>query len=341
MSRKRTLSELDEPCTSAELYGAITAISPIKKGRNSDFFDATLADTTSKVRLVGFTPQQQIQLKNLHVAKSPVKITNCQVKPSRQGQGYDVLLKAQTHISKSPMQLDVDSIMSKVVTLDAIDTLPQYDKVSVNVKVLKLHEPEEVGADKKTKRDVVIADQTASTKVVLWEDQIDVLEEGQCYNLQHFYVKEFKAKKYLSMPKHGYVISSIDKIESTKTCTTEDEHTTIENATVIGVPQLDYYKSCLHCKARVEPMTPPLGKCTKYDCQMTQLYDLCRDQVSAKVFLRYDQDEQIILSAFGNMVNELANTKNTVTMADLFHNKPIPLVEFLTQQRIVTRVSQE
>ena len=34
---------------------------------------------------------------------------------------------------------------------------------------------------------------------------------------------------------------------------------------------VDIYKSCLLCKARIEPTTPPLGKCSKADCAMIQL----------------------------------------------------------------------
>ena len=82
-SRKRDISqleEIDEPCTSINVHGAVTIISPIKKGRKALFFDATLADTTSKVRLVGFTPQQQILLNDLHKTGSPVELTNCEVK---------------------------------------------------------------------------------------------------------------------------------------------------------------------------------------------------------------------------------------------------------------------
>ena len=83
MSRKRditSLSDLDAPCDSADVHGAITSISPIKRGRKSEFFDATIADTTSKIRVVGFTPQQQLRLKTLHTSKSPVTFSNCQIR---------------------------------------------------------------------------------------------------------------------------------------------------------------------------------------------------------------------------------------------------------------------
>ena len=129
MARKRDISQLkdlDEPCTNATIHGAVTSISPIKKGRKALFFDATLADTTSKVRLVGFSPQQQILLSDLHKANSPVELTNCEVKHSR---GYDIMLKTNTQIAKSPKKIDMGTIMastaeSKAVTLDALPVNP-------------------------------------------------------------------------------------------------------------------------------------------------------------------------------------------------------------------------
>lgn len=167
-----------------------------------------MADTTSKVRVVGFTPQQQILLNDLHKTGSPVELTNCEVKHSRQGQGYDIMLKSNTQIRKSPKKIDMDTIMaltpeSKIITLDALPTLPQYEKVSVNVKVLQLFKREQVGQDKKVKREASVADHTAATRVVLWEQHVDALQEGKCYNLKNFHVKELK---HLSMPKSNFEI---------------------------------------------------------------------------------------------------------------------------------------
>ena len=74
------------------VHGVITTISPVKKGRKS-FVYATLVDTTSKVRLVGFSPQQQLILSDLHKTSSAVELDNCEIKHSRQGQGYGIMLK--------------------------------------------------------------------------------------------------------------------------------------------------------------------------------------------------------------------------------------------------------
>ena len=37
-----------------KIHGSITSLSPIKKGRNSVFFDGTPADGASKIRVVDF-----------------------------------------------------------------------------------------------------------------------------------------------------------------------------------------------------------------------------------------------------------------------------------------------
>ena len=40
------------------------------------------------------------------------------------------------------------TVDSTPITLNALSSLPQYEKVSVNVKVLQLHKPQQVGQEK-------------------------------------------------------------------------------------------------------------------------------------------------------------------------------------------------
>ena len=80
-----------------------------------------------------------------------------------------------------------------------LQTLPQYEKVSVHVKVLSLLKAEQVGQENKIKRDVILADHTATAKVVLWEEHMDSLQEGiiGTFSCQRFQIKEtsFNSKK--------------------------------------------------------------------------------------------------------------------------------------------------
>ena len=94
MARKRTyqeinqIDEVEEPMANTKIHGAITSLSPIKKGRNSVFFDGTLADGTSKI---SFDGTQQRKLQDYHDKKVPVELVNCEVKTSGYGEGYDVV----------------------------------------------------------------------------------------------------------------------------------------------------------------------------------------------------------------------------------------------------------
>ena len=80
--------------------------------------------------------------------------------------------------------------------------------------------------------------------------------------------------KHLSMPKAELQIYTIDDLTNIvdEIPTDNDEHTTIHHITIVGVSELDHYQSCLLCHARVEPQTPPDGKCTRSDCLMLQVF---------------------------------------------------------------------
>ena len=100
-------------------------------------------------------------------------------------------------------------------------------------------------------------------------------------------------------------------------------------------------------ESAVEPLTPPLGKCTREDCMMMQLFDLCQDQLSARVLLRHINDKRqhnhVTCSAFGDMVYQLANLPNNhpVTAADLLKCQQIHEIQFLTDKKIITFVLRQ
>ena len=79
----------------------------------------------------------------------------------------------------------------------------------------------------------------------------------------------------LSLAKDG---SKIELVPDNPTVTVDENMTP---AILLGaVLQLD---SCLHCKAPVEPSSPPLGRCSKQDCAVLQSYNICSEHISAKI----------------------------------------------------------
>ena len=51
---------------------------------------------------MGFDAKQQRKLNNYHQKNIPVEVINCEVKSSKYGEGYEMMLKGGTHIKESP-----------------------------------------------------------------------------------------------------------------------------------------------------------------------------------------------------------------------------------------------
>ena len=159
MAKKRLCEEIsdqDHPTASTKVHGAITSLSPIKKGRKSVLFDGTLADETSKIRVVDFDAHQQRKLQDYHQKNEPVELVNCEVKSSRSGDGYELMLKSGTGIKESPKKINVPALMEEMVaavpksiTLDGISRMEVFQKVTVNVKVLEVKETVPVAGKRK------------------------------------------------------------------------------------------------------------------------------------------------------------------------------------------------
>ena len=356
-SKKRKFSEIEQiddvngPLPNSSIQGAITSLSPVKPGRKSSYFDGMLADDTSKIRFVGFEPLQQKKLVNFLERNVPVQIDNCEIKTARQGEGYEVMLKSSSIIKESPKKLVVSTLRQTTteevmtISLEEISTLDDYQKVNVSIKVISVNAPDTISD--LSHQDVFVADQTGSVRVCLWNNYINSLKQGESYNLTSFSVREFRSKKYLNMPRSGAEIAAINDLGSISEAPPEEEQkTTIENVQVVGVPTLDMYKACLQCKARVEPLTPPFGKCSKRDCDMIQRYDLCTDQATARLLLMYTsgdrQQRYITCHVFGQLINKLASLslENEISSKALLSLPQLKSVTFVKDKLIMTAFDQ-
>ena len=328
MAKKRTYREIDHiddvdgPATNTTIHGAITALSPVKKGRNSIFFDGTLADDTSTIRLVGFAAAQQKKLEEYQQKKVAVELHNCEVKQSRHGEGYELMLKSRSSIRESPKKIDVSTLMvddeksKNEITLEQLPEITLFQKVTVMVKIIKVNNT--VHLAEKVKQDIIIADKTATARVTLWENNVGAFEEGRSYLLKGFVVRVYQSTKYLSMGGDATKIIPVEDIGvvAAASDTDDEEEVTLHNVVIIGVPQLDKHKACLQCKARVEPLTPPLGRCSKSECKMLQRFDVCIEHTTAKLLVMHEMDGQkkmIQVHAFGEHLGQIVGGEDAVT----------------------------
>ena len=188
--------------------------------------------------------------------------------------------------------------------------MAEFSKVTVVVKVLSKGEPVKL-EDGKTKQEVVVADSSGVMIVTLWEEKLDVLVVSKSYKLTQFRIREFNMTKSLSLCRQGSDIEQIPDIGPVQENTEDLKAQTpdyIFKADIIAVKQLETFSACINCKGRVEPLTPPGGRCSRKDCGMFQRIDKCSTQVSAQLFIEHGVTDKksIYLWAFGPTLCKLA-----------------------------------
>ena len=175
-------------------------------------------------------------------------------------------------------------------------------------------------------QDVIIADKSSTARVALWEDNIGLMQQGSSYTLKNFVVRVFQSIKYLTMGGEGAELILIKDIGTValQHSTNPDSEVVLHDVTIVGVLHLDTLRACLNCKGRVEPQTPPLGKCSRPDCQMMQRYDLCAEVTTAKLMLVYESDgkhKYIQVTAHGEQLQQIVGKADNLT-ADLLLKSP-------------------
>lgn len=290
-SSKRTIDDIDDYCDlkeqeSANVHGLLCTLSPVKKGRKASYFDGCVSDGTSQMRVVGFRADQRKKLLDLSEKGESVLFKDCQIKLSRQGHEMEVLLKNSTKISASEKSFDITESEDKPIALVEAHNLPEYSRVTVLVKVVSKRKAVKLDSGL-TKQEVVVADASAVMSVTLWEDRVDSLEVARCYKLNQFVIRKYNMKKSLSLSKQGSTIEFFEDIGEVVTNEESEVIDTIYDAEIVGVKELGSFHACGVCKARVEPLTPPGGCCSRSECAMYQRMDRCNTQVSSLLHIQH------------------------------------------------------
>ena len=223
VSRKRPYVHVDEEqapistLTSADpvkkVEGIIVNISPMKKGKfGSTFCDGHITNGNASMRFVGFDSKVRRRLLD---TKGCVTISNCEIKQGRrEGDGLEVHIRNSTDIAKSCTVFDVAEPETKdaITPITAIEHFNhEYERVTVEAKVIQLHEPQEVSGEMR-KQDLLIADSSGSIQLTIWQEMIGTVSKDQSYRFTNMMVRIFKGNKYISTSKTDSNITSIDNI---------------------------------------------------------------------------------------------------------------------------------
>lgn len=322
MKRATEVSEVQEPSGSASVEGILTELSPMKRSKRCSYFDGEISDEKKSMRFFGFDSSVRRKLIEYEEKKSPVVLSNCEAKLSAKNAELELLLTKRTEVEPSKKNFDVDDINERKLgcleKLAAIDSLILFQRVSVEVKVVKVEDAMEVGNGKK-KQDILVADDSATKLVTVWEEDTGKMEEGLCYRLSSMLVKEYKGKRFLSTSKQSSIIQPISDIgnvvqdegeeggQDTDNIK-EDNQQKSTNVRVVGVLHLETYKSCLKCTGKVKPLLDDeeISMCLK--CGMMQCYLDAMPKQSANLLMKTTDGTMLSLQVFGKHIHDIAES---------------------------------
>ena len=138
-----------------------------------------------------------------HEKKEAVALSNCEVTPSNRGPDLEVLVGRSTEMQRMPTKFYVLTLVctpSNEITLDQLQGLQAYQRLNVNVKVVRDSEGVSMEVNKGLRKQDV-GDATGSAKLTLWEHDIGLVKEGTSYKMAGLMVKTYYERKFLSKPK--------------------------------------------------------------------------------------------------------------------------------------------
>lgn len=135
------------------------------------------------------------------------------------------------------------------------------------------------------KQDCLVGDSSGCTRVVLWEQDVGQLKEGECYKLVGASVRSFRGVTYLSVGGDCMVesVSEIGEVAEVQEGDDEDSGVVrkIVEGEIDGVMYSDEYTACIACNAKVKSEDNVLGECTR--CGMLMKLSKCKKLLTVRV----------------------------------------------------------
>ena len=218
-----------------------------------------LQTKTANQRAVCFTPERGTVLNTLQECRSPVKISN--FRTSNKYSGTDIIIDKQTQVTS----LDINKFntfaygdeMENVDIKSVLEATPEQ-LVSLKAKVKTISAPKVISTTSGTlkKQECTTVDPTNYIQLVLWEENVERLQENVTCVFKNLRVKKSSFGKYLNTAKGTeFTFKEVENFTLPLAQVDDDVPTlTIQetNGSIVGVQQLDKHLTCIKCSKKVE-----------------------------------------------------------------------------------------
>ena len=189
---------------------------------------------------------------------------------------------------------------------DVIEQNTKCSKINISGRVSFQGSTETIQANNKTikKLETVLTDKTGSIRLVLWESDVDQVQNGQNYNLTRAIVKNFQDNKYITLNRQSAIAQTQITIQRNDEQLIDNQLNTV-SCPADGVEKASTYLSCRKCNTAF-PLTAEKKILHCANCGCAQLKDKCTKRTIAKTLFIKDE-ERISLTIFEDKLVALYN----------------------------------
>ncbi len=157
----------------AMIHGVVACVSPMKRSKTCSYVDGEVTDGK---KTFGFDGAAGVwrKLVEFEGKLQAISLSAGEVEKAHQGDRLEILVGKGTHVELSDKMFDVGDVadvkLAKKIRLDQLSDMVQFQRVTV--KAIHVKEPMTIPAAGRKKQDIVVADQSATGRVTMWENEI-------------------------------------------------------------------------------------------------------------------------------------------------------------------------
>jgi hypothetical protein len=313
---------------SEEMFGYLVNVSPVKTSGSRKYFNFNIQTKSETRRGVCFSPEKRTNMTTFQDQKVPVKIQQFRTAASN-----DLIVDQKTEVS--PTTLTEEQMFTpnfvpsdRITSLDTIKNAIGEQFVTVKAKVHSLDSVKKITTKLNQtldKQEGILLDPSGQMKILLWQDQVNSIKEGETYIFKNLRVKDNQYKeRYVNPPKdcNNYSVTVAESYqEQLPEAEVIPETLVVAQGNICGVSNIAKSKSCLLCGNRVIPKNDKIANCTK--CRVTVKLQSCLHDWQLKIHVLTSQNKTVRLSVFNSEIGllfSLCDLDPTCTEDDLLES---------------------
>ena len=198
----------------------------------------------------------------------------------------------------------------KVADIGLLSVRQDIELICKVVKISDVSSVKKSGDGKELKKqDVMVGDETGMCRLVLWEGDVQSLEEGKSYRLTDVGVRSYGGRKYLCYTAKS-AMEVVEDVGEVSEEVVEGEESEDSGRSVTGeisaVISTAEYRCCKFCHSKVESEDGLVMECTK--CKAVMKVSLCEEMKSAKFVVQdVSSSRAMTLSAFEPVLSRIVD----------------------------------